>query len=99
VLEELELLLKDGVKADELEKAKQAWLQSRELSRSSDSYLEDRLERSLRLDQTLAYEAALEAKVAALTPDDVLAALKKHIDPKRLVIVIAGDFAKSEGEK
>jgi hypothetical protein len=25
----------------------------------------------------------------------VLAALKKHIDPNRLVIIIAGDFAKS----
>ena len=53
------------------------------------------MERSLRLDQTLAYDADLEKKVAALTPDDVHAALKKHFDPKRLVIVIAGDFAKS----
>jgi zinc protease len=46
----------------------------------------------------LAYESDLDAKLAALTPDDVLAALKKHIDPNRLVIVIAGDFAKSGGE-
>ena len=48
-----------------------------------------------RLDPSLAYDAELEKKIAALTPDDVLAALKKHFDPRRLVIVIAGDFGKS----
>jgi zinc protease len=100
VLEELDLLLKDGVTADELEKAKQAWLQSRELSRSSDSYIADRLQRSLRVGQSLVeYDAEVEKKVAALTPEQVQAALKKHVDPKRLVIVIAGDFGKSAGEK
>jgi zinc protease len=99
VLEELDLLLKDGVSADELEKAKQAWLQSRELSRSSDIFITDRLERGLRLDQTLAYDAELEKKVATLTTNDIHAALQKHFDPRRLVIVIAGDFAKSNAEK
>jgi zinc protease len=94
IREELQRLLKDGVTADELDKAKQAWLQSRELSRSSDFFVMDRLERSLRLDQTLDYEAKLEQKVAALTPDEVHAALRRHLDPKRLVIVTAGDFSK-----
>lgn len=97
VEEELALLLKDGVTAEELDKAKRAWLQSRELARSSDFFIADRLERGLRLDQTLAYEAALEAKVASLTPDDVHAALRKHMDPRRLVVVIAGDFAQGGG--
>ncbi len=96
VLEELQRLLKDGVTADELEKARRGYLESRQLSRSSDNYISNRLERSLRLDQTLAYDADLDAKLAALTPDDVLRAWKKHIDPQRLVIVIAGDFAKSQ---
>ncbi|MCI0358280.1 MAG: insulinase family protein [Planctomycetaceae bacterium] len=96
VMEELELIVNSGVTADELAKAKQGYLQSRELSRSSDSVIMGRLERSLRLDQTLAYDAEFEKRIAALTPDDVLAALKKHIDPKRLVVVIAGDFGKSE---
>jgi len=96
VMEELERLLKDGVTADELAKARQGYLQSRELSRSSDFSVMSRLERSLRLDQTLAYETELDKKIAALTPDDVLAALKKHVDPKRLVVVIAGDFGKSQ---
>jgi zinc protease len=95
VMEELERLLKDGVAADELEKARQGLLQSRELSRSSDFYVLGRLDRSLRVGQTLAYDAEFDKRLAALTPDDVLAALRKHIDPKRLVVVIAGDFANS----
>ena len=97
VLEELQRILKEGVTAEELDKAKRGYLQSRELLRSNELVLANRLNRTLRLDQTLAYEADLDAKLAALTPDDVLRALKKHIDPARLVIVIAGDFAKSAG--
>ncbi len=95
VLDELTKLLKDGISADELEKAKNGYLESRQLNRSNEFFVMGRLERTMRLDQTLAYESELEAKLAALTPEDVLAALKKHIDPNRLVIVIAGDFAKS----
>ena len=95
VLEELQRLLKEGITEEELEKARRGYLESRQLSRSSDPYVANRLERSLRLDQTLAYDAQLDVKLAALTPDEVLRALKKHLDPQRLVIVIAGDFAKS----
>ena len=34
----------------------------------------------------------LEKKIQALTPEQIVAALRKHIDPKKLVIVTAGDF-------
>ncbi|MEX2176850.1 MAG: pitrilysin family protein [Pirellulaceae bacterium] len=98
VLDELLRLLKEGVTADELEKAKQGYLQSRELSRSNDFYISGRLQRSLRMDQTLAFDAALDVKLAALTPDEVHAALKEHLSAEKLVIVIAGDFAKSGAE-
>jgi len=40
----------------------------------------------------MAFEAALEKKIEALTPAQVQSALQKHIDPKKLVIVSAGDF-------
>jgi zinc protease len=39
------------------------------------------------------YDADLEEKIRALGPEQVLAAVRKYIDPKRLVIVTAGDFA------
>ena len=45
--------------------------------------------------RTLAYDADLDAKYVALTADEILAALNKHIDPDRIVIVTAGDFAKA----
>ena len=38
--------------------------------------------------------AEQEKKIAALTPEDVRTAFKKHIDPKKLVIIRAGDFKK-----
>jgi zinc protease len=50
------------------------------------------MEDNLRVDRTLAFNADLDVKLAALTPDDVHAALKKHLDTKRLVVVVAGDF-------
>ena len=99
IREELERLLKDGIPADEFEKARQGLLQSRQRQRNDDSYVANRLERSLRTDQTLAYDAGIDAKMAALTAEEVHAALKKYIDPKRLVVVVAGDFAKAGAAK
>ena len=46
-----------------------------------------------------AYYAELEKKVEALQPGDVKRAFDKHIDPKKLVQVQAGDFGKADGEK
>jgi zinc protease len=40
----------------------------------------------------MAYEAELEKKIQALTPEQVVAALRAHLDPKKLVVVSAGDF-------
>ena len=98
IREELELLLKEGVPAEEFEKAKSSLLQSRERSRSDEGLLAGRLQRSLRLGQTLAFEAELEAKLATMTPAEMLAAFRRHIDPKRLIIVTAGDFPSNAGE-
>jgi zinc protease len=96
VMEEIHRLLKDGIPADELSKAKQGWLQSQQLARSTDDGVARKLQRGLRVNQTLTYDADLETKVAALTPAEVLAALKKYLDAKRLVIVTAGDFKKPQ---
>ena len=40
----------------------------------------------------MAWEADLEKKIAALTPEQVKSALNRNIDPKKLVVVGAGDF-------
>lgn len=97
IVEETAKLLKEGVTDDELGRAKQSWLQAQQLALSSDQGVETRLYRSLRTGQSLIeYNAALETKVAALKPAEVLAALNRHIDLKRLVVVIAGDLEKKE---
>jgi zinc protease len=90
--EELERLLRDGVTAEELENAKQGYLQSQKVSRSSDIGIAGMLSNLRHLDRTMTYEADIEKKIQALTPEQVSAAWHKHIDPKKLVIVTAGDF-------
>lgn len=92
IAEELEKLLQDGVTAEELERGKQGYLQQQQVMRTSDVGLVSTLTENLFVDRTMAYYADLEKKIAALKPEQVLAALKKRIDPKRLVIVDAGDF-------
>ena len=89
--EELDRLLAKGVSATEVENAKQGYLQQRQVSRSSDQAIAGLLNSQLFEGRTMAREEELEKQIAALTPEQVSAALKKHIDPKRLVIVTAGD--------
>jgi zinc protease len=95
IREEVEKLLKEGLTTEELEKARQGILQTRERQRSDESFLAGRLQRSLRVGTTLAFDAEFDQKLAALEADDIIAALTKHLDPERLVIITAGDFAKS----
>lgn len=89
--EELDRLLAKGVTAEEVKNAKQGFLQNQQVSRSSDASIAASLNNMLFEGRTMAYEEELEQKIAALTPEQVSAALKKHIDSKRLVIVTAGD--------
>ena len=41
------------------------------------------------------WDEQLEAKIRALTPNQVNAAFRRHLDPKALSIVKAGDFQKA----
>jgi zinc protease len=95
-LEELERPLQDGVTSEELDKARDGYLQSLKVSRSSDSALVASLGRLRYADRTMLWEADLEKKIAALTPEQIGTALKRHLDPKQLVLVRAGDFAAKE---
>jgi zinc protease len=83
------------VTADELEKAKKTWLDQRMLQRADESNLAGVLEAVERWGRTMQWDEQLDAKVAALTPEQVNAALKRHIDPSVLSIVKGGDFKKA----
>lgn len=94
--EEIEKILAEGVSPNELEAAKQGYLQSEQLSRTDDNALAQLLSQTLFVGRTLEFNATQEQKVASLTPQQVKEALLKYIDPKRLLIVTAGDFRKPE---
>jgi zinc protease len=47
----------------------------------------------------MAYDAEFEKRVAALTPEQVSAAVRKYLDLDKMVMVKAGDFAKHPPEK
>ena len=94
--EELARLLKDGVKTDELEKAKTGYLQQQQVMRTMDAMLAASLAENLYLGRTMQFQADLEQKIKNVTPEAVDAALRKYLDPKRLSIVTAGDFEKKK---
>ena len=91
-LDELDRLLRDGITPEELDKARVGYLQARRVARASDAGLAGTLGNLRHLDRTMQWEADFEQKISALTADDINAALKRHLDPKQLIIVNAGDF-------
>ena len=93
--DEMQKTLDKGFTADEVAEAKKGWLQSRQVSRSQDRELVRTLSTRSYQARTLAFDADLESKVEKLDADQVLQALKRHLDPAKLSIVIAGDFAKA----
>jgi zinc protease len=100
VHDEVGKLLKDGIEAKELAEAKKAYLEGMKQSRASDPQLANALQHGLHVGRALDYYADLEKKIDALTPEQVTAAFRKHLDAKKLVIVEAGDFkAKPKSEK
>ena len=91
--EEVERLLADGFEEQEFLEAKQGLLKNRQVSRGQDRELAGLLVDREFEGRTLAFERALDDRIAALTADEVLAALRRWIDPSRVSIVVAGDFA------
>lgn len=99
VVEEFDRLLKDGVTQAELDRAKAGLLQQRRIGRTSDPSLAGALVSQLYLGKTMKDDAARDAKIEALTVDAVNAAIRKHLDPKKLSVITAGDFEKKDEAK
>jgi zinc protease len=92
--EEIERMLKDGFTAEEVAAAKTGYLQSRQVSRAQDNELAGRLNTYLFLDRTLKWDADVEGKIKALTPEQINAAMRRHMNPAKISIIKAGDFKK-----
>jgi zinc protease len=91
--EEVAKMVAQGVTKEEVDEAKRSYLERRGMNRSQDSALGGILSGQLYAGRTMQQEADFEAKLKALTPEQVNAAARKHFKPDGLVIVTAGDFA------
>jgi zinc protease len=98
-MEEINKAVTDGFTAEEVEAAKSGWLQQRTVSRAQDAGLATAISNSLFLNRTLAWDEKVEKEVAGLTAEKINAAMKKHLDPAKINIVKAGDFAKAKAEE
>jgi zinc protease len=91
--EEMGRILSEGITAEELEAARTAWLQQRVQIRSNDGQVAAMLSNQVTTSRTMQYDAELEARVKALTLQDVNGAMKRHINLAKISSVKAGDFA------
>jgi zinc protease len=92
IREEFVRLRREGVTADELERAKQGFLEAQKVRRTTDGALTGWLSELSYAGRTMAYQAEFEKKIADLTPEQVASAVRNHLDPEKLVVVTAGDF-------
>lgn len=92
VEEVIQTLLKDGIKDDEFEKAKESYLTKRKGSRADDRGLAGLLRKNLQADRTMEFFAQSDQQMQSLTKAQVEAALRSFVNVDDLIIVTAGDF-------
>lgn len=96
--DELARTLKGGFEKDELEKGRSGWLQARKAARATDNSLCGGLLRNLHNGRTFKFQAAFEKRVEALRADEVIAAMRKYVEPSKMFVIRVGDFSKSGTE-
>ena len=74
--EEITKALTSGFTPEELATAKKTYFQDQQVARSQDRNLAEGLAQNAQYGRTMARDAAIDAKIAALTPADISAALK-----------------------
>ena len=92
-VDELKRTLRDGFTAEELASAKPAIRDERVVARSSDAGVLNLISTRERWSRTLAWDEELEAKLEALTLEEVNRAFRRHVDRNEFSIVKGGDFA------
>ncbi len=92
VREEIARVLRDGFSAEEIAGGKSGLLEARRTARTQDRNLVGRMSQYLFVGRTFAWDADFEKRIAALTPAEVRDAMRRHLDPAKLVVMKAGDF-------
>jgi len=98
IREETSKLLSQGITEQELEAAQRSYLENQKVLRSDDSHLASILSSTLEADRDMNFYSKLESHISELTTAAVKAALQKRLSLDKLVIVMAGDFARAEKE-
>ncbi|OWW19898.1 hypothetical protein AYR66_10675 [Noviherbaspirillum denitrificans] len=92
--DELDKVLRDGFSALEVDFAKDAILRGRRQYLTQERNVAGLLADNLYWQRTMAWREQRDKDYAALTPEQVNAALKKYLDPARMSSALAGDFAR-----
>ena len=90
--QEVARALQDGFSAAELDAGRSGLLNARRLARAQDPVLAGALGSNLYLQRRFALQQQIDDALAALTPEQVNAAMRRYIDPARWVLIWAGDF-------
>ncbi|RMH93154.1 insulinase family protein [Lysobacter pythonis] len=96
VREELERFVREGITGKELADAVNGMLTQRAQSRASDRNLAALLNADQYLGRRMRRRAEFEAKLKSLSVAQVNAAIARHLEPTRMSVYMAGDFARAE---
>jgi zinc protease len=90
--DEVAKALSEGFTAEEVEAARKGLLALRRLARAQDAQLAAALAENLRLGRRFEVSQAVDDRIARLTPEEVHAALRRHLRPDRWIWAVGGDF-------
>ncbi len=93
-VDELRKTVREGFTQGEVSEAKRAYADARKVSRSQEGALVGLIASHEQLGRTLLYDEQQDAKIQALTLEQINAAFRKYMDPAGVTIVKAGDFKK-----
>jgi zinc protease len=94
LLDELTLILKDGVTEAELADAKKSYAATWDSQLADDDFVIVELTRGLFLKRTFAFWKDINEKVQRVTAAELLAVGRKYVNPEKLAKVRAGDLDK-----
>ena len=88
-------ILEQGFTDAEITAAKASWLQAQQVSRAQDRELVGRIGTHTHYGRTMAWDADLQGKVQSLKAQQILNALRRHLDLSAMTFMKGGDFKKT----
>lgn len=96
--DELGRALADGFTVEELAAAKAGFLQSRQMRFADDGSIAGALVSHLYIDRDLYWDEKFEGAIKSLSSEQIKSAMRRYIDPGKMIVVRAGDFSKVQSQ-